>query len=316
MPAWPKRGQRAGLMPHYNNVWSVVPVDVLGPFSQTPRGNRFVVVAMDYFTKWPEAYAVPNQEAGTVAEVLLEGMFDRFGVPAEVHSDQGRNFESKLFSDFYRQVGIRKTRTTPLHPQSDGLVERYNRTLATQLALCVSRDQKDWDLQLPLVLLATRSAVQETTGCTPALLMLGRELRTPSSLLMGRPPDAPPGLEYTHQLQDRLQFARRQALQAGIRQKRAYDHRCTGRDFKAEELVWVYGPKRQKGRSPKLDCVWAGPCYVVKKLGESIYRVRKKLEVILWFCIGTGWPRIKEELNTQRRTTGGEPQQAVKMVTP
>ncbi|KAI2646047.1 Retrovirus-related Pol polyprotein [Labeo rohita] len=260
-----------------------VAVDVLGPFPRTPRGNRFVVVAMDYFTKWPEAYAVPNQEAGTVAEVLLEGMFARFGVPTEVHSDQGRNFESQLFSDLCRQLGIRKTRTTPLHPQSDGLVERYNRTLATQLALCVSRDQKDWDLQLPLVLLATRSAVQETTGCTPALLMLGRELRTPSSLLMGRPPDAPdapPGLEYAHQLQDRLQsaheFARRQALQAGIRQKRAYDHRCTGRDFNAGELVWVYGPKRQKGRSPKLDCAWVGPCYVVKRLGESIYRVRKK----------------------------------------
>nr|XP_055054004.1 uncharacterized protein LOC129439426 [Misgurnus anguillicaudatus] len=260
-----------------------VAVDVLGPFPQTQRGNRFVVVAMDYFTKWPEAYAVPNQEARTVADVLLEGMFARFGVPAEVHTDQGRNFESRLFSEFCRQLGIWKTRTTPLHPQSDGLVERYNRTLATQLALCVSRDQRDWDLQLPLVLLATRSAVQETTGCTPALLMLGRELRTPSSLIMGQPPDAPaapPGLEYAHQLQDRLQsaheYARRQALQAGVRQKRAYDHHCKGRDFCAGELVWVYGPKRKKGRSPKLDSAWIGPCYIVRKLGETVYRVRKR----------------------------------------
>lgn len=86
---------------------------------------------------------------------------------------------------------------------SDDLVERYNRTLATQMALCVSQDQKDWDLQLPVVLLASQSAVQETTGCTPYLLILGRELQTPSSLLMGQPPDAPKaptGLEYAHQL--------------------------------------------------------------------------------------------------------------------
>ncbi|KAL1259431.1 hypothetical protein QQF64_010008 [Cirrhinus molitorella] len=92
-----------------------VAVDVLGLFPQTPRGNWFEVVAMDYFTKWLEAYAVPSQEAGAVAEVLLEGMFACFEVPAEVHSEHGRNFESQLFSDFCQQLGIRKTRTTSLH---------------------------------------------------------------------------------------------------------------------------------------------------------------------------------------------------------
>ncbi|KAJ7998032.1 hypothetical protein DPEC_G00218330 [Dallia pectoralis] len=103
-----------------------VAVDVLGPFPRTPRGNRFVVVAMDYFTKWPEAYAVPDQEAATVCEVLIEGMFSRFGVPTELHSDQGRNFEAQLFAEMCRQLAIHKTRTTPLRPQSDGLVERFN----------------------------------------------------------------------------------------------------------------------------------------------------------------------------------------------
>ena len=98
-----------------------VAVDVLGPFPKTPRGNQYILVAVDYFTKWPEAYAVPNQEGSTCVEVLLQGMFARFGMPSELHSDQGRNFESRVFSDFCQQMGIRKTRTTPLHPQSDGL---------------------------------------------------------------------------------------------------------------------------------------------------------------------------------------------------
>ena len=156
-----------------------VGVDVLGPFPVTDSGNRYVLVAMDYFTKWPEAYAVPDQSAATTAERLVEEMFARFGVPAELHSDQGRNFESQVFGEVCRRLGVHKTRTTPLHPQSDGLVERFNRTLATQLAILTSQHQRDWDRHLPLVLWSYRTAVQESSHCTPAALMFGRELRTP-----------------------------------------------------------------------------------------------------------------------------------------
>lgn len=195
-----------------------------------------------------------------MCEALIEGMFSRFGVPVELHSDQGRNFESQLFAEMCRQLSIHKTRTTPLRPQSDGLVERFNRTLGAQLAVVVSTDQKDWDLKLPLILLAYRTATQETTGCTPALLMLGRELRTPPSLAFGHPPDmpaAPAGPEYAGRLQQRLDaahsFARQHAEAAGARQKRAYDQHSKGPHLGAGDLVWVYGPKRKKGRSPKLQ---------------------------------------------------------------
>ncbi|CAI5696292.1 unnamed protein product [Oreochromis niloticus] len=129
------------------------------------RGNRYVLVAMDYFTKWPEAYAIPDQEAETVADALVEGMFSRFGTAETFHSDQGRNFESKVFAAMCERLGIKKTRTTPLHPQSDGLVERFNRTLAQQLAILTSEHQQDWDYHLPLILMAYRSAVQDSTQC-------------------------------------------------------------------------------------------------------------------------------------------------------
>ena len=164
-----------------------VGVDVLGPFPVTDSGNRYVLVAMDCFTKWPEAYAVPDQSAATTAERLVEEMFARFGVPAELHSDQGRNFESQVFGEVCRRLGVHKTRTTPLHPQSDGLVERFNRTLATQLAILTSQHQRDWDRHLPLVLWSYRTAVQESSHCTPAALMFGRELRTPVDMVFGVP---------------------------------------------------------------------------------------------------------------------------------
>uniref|UniRef100_A0AAR2M493 Gypsy retrotransposon integrase-like protein 1 n=1 Tax=Pygocentrus nattereri TaxID=42514 RepID=A0AAR2M493_PYGNA len=258
-----------------------VAVDIMGPFPRSDKGNRYVLVAMDYFTKWPEAYAIPDQEAGTVADALVEGMFSRFGAAEVIHSDQGRNFEAGVFSAMCERLGIQKTRTSPLHPQSDGLVERFNRTLAKQLAILTAEHQRDWDIHLPLVLLAYRSAVQDSTSCIPALLMLGRELRTPAEIIFGKPPDTPtvpPGPEYARRLQDRMEsahaFARDQLQKAGIRQKRNYDIRAKGKDFRAGDLVWVYSPKRKKGRCPKLDCHWVGPCEILEKLGEVVYRVQ------------------------------------------
>ena len=98
---------------------------------------------MDYFSKWPEAYALPNQEATTVAEVLVKELVCHFGVPLYIHSDQGRNFESAVFGEMCNLLGVTKTRTTPLHPQSDGMVERFSRTLEAQLSMFVEDHQRD-----------------------------------------------------------------------------------------------------------------------------------------------------------------------------
>lgn len=166
-----------------------VAVDIAGRFPLTSRGNRFICVVMDYFTKWPEAYALPNHEAETEAEVLVGQFFTRFGVPRELHSDQGREFESRVFHECCELLGIHKTRTTPLRPQSDGMVESFNRTLTDKLAKYCDESQRDWDIKLPVLLMAYRSGLHEATGYTPACLMLGRELRLPVDLAIGRPPD-------------------------------------------------------------------------------------------------------------------------------
>ena len=126
-----------------------IAIDILGPLPETPWKNKLILVVGDYFTKWTESYPLPNQEATTVAEKLVNEFICRFGVPRELHSDQGRNFESKVFAEICKLLDIEKTRTTPLHPQSDGQVERFNRTLVEMLRGKIKEDQKDWDLQLP-----------------------------------------------------------------------------------------------------------------------------------------------------------------------
>ncbi|XP_050710863.1 protein NYNRIN-like isoform X1 [Eriocheir sinensis] len=184
----PKKRHRAPL--HLYQVGAPmerVAVDIAGPLPLTTNGNRYICVTMDYFTKWPEAYAIPDQEATTIAKVLVVE-FCRFGVPNELHSDQGRNFESTVLAECCKLLGIKKTRTTPLHPQSDGMVERFNWTLGQELAKQCNNDQSSWDQKLPALLMAYRSAAHETTGYSPAKLMFGRELRLPVDLLTGRPP--------------------------------------------------------------------------------------------------------------------------------
>ena len=111
-----------------------VALDVLGPLPESERGKKYILVVADHFTKWTEAYAIPNQEAATVATKVVEEFVARMGVPRQIHSDQGRNFEAAVFQEMCALLGIEKTRTTPLHPQSDGMVERYNRTLEAMLA--------------------------------------------------------------------------------------------------------------------------------------------------------------------------------------
>jgi hypothetical protein len=106
-----------------------IAADVVGTFPLSDQGNRYeyLVMAMDYFTKWPDAYAVPNQEAS-----LVTIFFCHFGVPGGLQNDQGRNFEYRLMQVLQR-LGAGKTPTTPLHPRSDGMVERYIKTVEVHL---------------------------------------------------------------------------------------------------------------------------------------------------------------------------------------
>jgi hypothetical protein len=133
-----------------------IAIDVAGQFPRSDQENRYRLVTVHYFTKWPEIYAIPNQEASAVAEALVTN-FCRFGVPRELHSDQGRNCESRVIQEVLQRLGVSKTHTTPLHLQSDGMVERYTKTVEEHLRKVVALHQRDWDARLPTFLLAYRA---------------------------------------------------------------------------------------------------------------------------------------------------------------
>ena len=130
---------------------------------------------MDYLTKWPEVFATLGQTSSTIAELLVEHVITRHGVPSELLSDQGTAFLSKLMLDVYKIMGIRKTNTTVYHPQTDGLVEQFHRTLTDILANSTERGGKDWNRQLPYVLFAYRASKQRSTGESPFFLLYGHD---------------------------------------------------------------------------------------------------------------------------------------------
>ena len=115
-----------------------VALDVMGPLPRTKRGNKYILVIGDYFSKWIEAYALPNQEAKTVADMMTREFIARYGALMEIHSDQGLNFESALMKEVCQILGIKKTKTTAFRPQSDGFIERFNRTLQQMVSLYVN----------------------------------------------------------------------------------------------------------------------------------------------------------------------------------
>ena len=162
-----------------------------------------------------EAFAVPNQEAATVATVIVEQFICKFGVPRQLHTDKGSNFESELFQQVCQLLDIDTTRTTSRRPQSDGMVERFNRTLECMLTMYVEKHQNRWDEYLPYVMLAYHSSVHESTGFSPNLLMLGRELQMPIHTVVPTPlsskQEAQGMDDYVADLQDTLLQAHAQA---------------------------------------------------------------------------------------------------------
>ncbi|CAG2254319.1 unnamed protein product [Mytilus edulis] len=150
-----------------------VAMDITGPFPITKFKNRYVLVLMDYFTKWVEAYPIPDMGSCTVARYFCKEFISRFGVPRIFLSDQGPCFEARLFQQLCDLFGIHKTRTSSYHPMTDGLVEKMNHTLKNVIASYIDEGQTDWDEWLPFALMAIRSSVQETTGMTPNKLMFG-----------------------------------------------------------------------------------------------------------------------------------------------
>jgi hypothetical protein len=246
-------------------------IDLVGPFPATSRGNRWILVLTDHFTRWQDALAIPDATAPVVATVLDERVFCYFGIPEQVHTDQGAQFQSQLFQELCSLWRTEKTRTTPYHPQSNGVVERNNRGLGDALrALLLNQNQREWDLLLPQIMRAFRGTPHTTTGETPNLMMLGRELRLPDQLLYEPAPRPEQRChEFTKETLERLE-AVHQMLRDRQEQVRHADY-LEPPLYRVGDLVLLESKRRRKGECPKLQPKFIGPFTVVKVYSNHTY---------------------------------------------
>jgi hypothetical protein len=255
--------------------------DIMGPLPRTPRNNRYILVVTDHFTKWVEVFPVPDFTAKTCASIILNEVISRFGCPCDIHSDQGTNYESNLFQELCQLLEIRKTRTTPANPKCNGQTERFNKTLIRMIKAYLKTEQTDWDLHLGCLAAAYRATPNESTGLTPNLLMLGREVRLPAELMFGRS-----GLnseitsygQYVEKLRERIEaahdIARKHLESNSKRQKQLYDGKVLFHQYQPGDMVWSLSELKQLQVAPKLRRPYEGPYVVVWKISDLDYVIQ------------------------------------------
>ena len=266
---------RAGLgMYHAGVPMERIHIDMLGPFPESPTGNKYILMVVDQFTKWVEGYPTRDQTAETVAAVLSTQFFSRFGCPLEIHSDMGKNFESKLIQELCRLMGVHKTRTTPYHPASNGQVERYNRTLLPLMRCHVEEVGNNWDTILPFLTSAIRSTIHRGTGYTANMLMLGREVMHPVDIYTPTESREDDYSDFVSNLKNDIFHAhertRNQLKSMIVAQKRDYDSRLRESHYSEGDLVYMINHRRTNKLSP----IFIGPFVVIKKRSPVTYVLR------------------------------------------
>jgi transposase InsO family protein len=304
--------------------WQLVSIDLVGPFSKTRRGNTMVLVVIDHFTRWRDALPIPDGTAATVAQALEERIFSYMGVPERIHADQGAQFESKLMRELCIIWGTDKSRTTPYHPEGNGMVERGNRDLGDALrSLLIGADEQDWDLLLPQIMRTIRASPHHATGETPNYLMFGREVKLPDQLVYGSTVDRPLTREaYAIQLQQRMQKAH-ETLREQQLEIRSHDQ-SEEPLFQEGDYVMMVNKRLKKGQTAKLAPKYVGPYKVLQSFPNRTYKLSRdgqvsvENETRLKAFHGTNDPRAEAPVllePTRRKQMMGRPAPAKKFDT-
>lgn len=151
-------------------VWQTMAMDFVGPLPTSLKGNNFICVMGEYLTRYMIAAPMPDQTAETVMQTFIDSIVLENGVPKRVLTDQGSNFLSRTMDDLYKQLGIERLRTTAYISCCNGMIERFNRTLADMIASYVTNQPNNYDSYLKYATFAYNTSVHSSTGYTPFYL--------------------------------------------------------------------------------------------------------------------------------------------------
>lgn len=254
-----------------------VGIDLYGPLPCSGCGNRWIIVGVDHLTRYAETAALPAATAREVGFFILRNFVLRHGAPRELLSDRGRVFLSEGVEALLTECRIIHRKSTAYHPQTNGLTERFNRTLGDMLRMYISSDHSNWDTVLPFVTFAYNTATQATTGFSPFFLVYGREPSCPLDTILPYQPDAAeytPLSEVAKYAEDCRQLARSLTSETQERQKTRHDHtHQPPPSFAPGSLVWLWIPAHIPGLSSKLLARYHGPYRIINATSPVNYIV-------------------------------------------
>jgi hypothetical protein len=273
----------------------------------TSLGSKYIIVATDYYTKWVEARALPNKTASAAAGFIYEEIICRHGAPQELLSDQGREFVNEVVDQICHLFEIRRRITTPYHPQTNGLTERFNRTLINALGkFCQQHVDCEWDEFLPSVLFAYRMMTHSTTGHIPFFLLHGYqatlplEFSLPTFNLQETPTQSSQNWinDQINWLENNLKIIQEKTQQKILHQQSIYKewydikNRTTTQRFKIGDQVLRHRFELGNTKQNKLKQQFDGPYYIHDVLPNGVYKLRLSTGEILQKTINSNHLKI------------------------
>lgn len=259
-------------VPPPNSPFETVGVDLLGPFPRSSSNNRWVVVCVDHLTRYAETAAIPAATAMHVSQFMLRCIILRHGPPRVVISDHGRQFVADVVEEILRLSACHFRHATPYHPQTNGLVERTNRTLTNMLSIYVDSKHKNWDEVLPYITYAYNTAKHETTGYSPFYLLYARSPRFCLDTILPFTLDVETSTAETLcRAEEARRIARLRTLASQQRSKKRYDACHRSVSYSKGDLVWLWTPVRKRGLCQKFLAHYSGPFVILDRLSDVTY---------------------------------------------